>query len=115
MATPMGMLAAALVVTPFGLYEAGSALLDTQWLVAGLAVALLSSAVPYTLEMYALKHLPKDTFSILLSLEPAVGAIAGWIVLAERLSPGQWAAMGFIIAASMGSAWSAGKRTASDP
>jgi inner membrane transporter RhtA len=114
MATPMGMLAAALVVTPFGLYEAGSALLDTQWLVAGLAVALLSSAVPYTLEMYALKHLPKDTFSILLSLEPAVGAIAGWIVLAERLSPGQWAAMGFIIAASMGSAWSAGQRNASN-
>ncbi len=113
MATPMGMLAAALVVTPFGLYEAGSALLDTQWLAAGLAVALLSSAVPYTLEMYALKHLPKGTFSILLSLEPAVGAIAGWIVLAERLSPGQWAAMGFIIAASMGSAWSAGQRSAS--
>ncbi len=112
MATPMGMLAAALVVTPFGLYEAGSALLDTQWLVAGLAVALLSSAVPYTLEMVALKHLPKNTFSILLSLEPAVGAVAGWIVLAERLSTGQWAAMGFIICASMGSAWSAGRQTA---
>ena len=110
MATPMGMLAAALVVTPFGLYEAGSALLDTQWLAAGLAVALLSSAVPYTLEMVALKHLPKNTFSILLSLEPAVGAVAGWIVLGERLSPGQWAAMGFIITASMGSAWSAGHR-----
>lgn len=112
MATPMGMLAAALVVTPFGLYEAGSALLDTQWLAAGLAVALLSSAVPYTLEMYALNHLPKHTFSILLSLEPAVGAIAGWIVLAEQLSLGQWAAMGFIICASMGSAWSAGRSAA---
>lgn len=112
MATPMGMLAAALVVTPFGLYAAGSTLLDTQWLAAGLAVALLSSAVPYTLEMYALNHLPKHSFSILLSLEPAVGAIAGWIVLAERLSLGQWAAMGFIICASMGSAWSAGRSTA---
>ncbi len=112
MATPMGMLAAALVVTPFGLYEAGSALLDTQWLAAGLAVALLSSAVPYTLEMYALNHLPQHTFSILLSLEPAVGAVAGWIVLGESLSPGQWAAMGFIICASMGSAWSAGRSSA---
>ncbi|PUE33327.1 EamA family transporter [Limnohabitans sp. Jir72] len=115
MATPMGMLAAALVVTPFGLYEAGSALLNTQWLAAGLAVALLSSAVPYTLEMVALQHLPKNTFSILLSLEPAVGAVAGWVVLAERLSPSQWAAMGFIITASMGSAWSAGQRSASSP
>lgn len=110
MATPMGMLAAALVVMPFGLYEAGSALFDTRWLAAGLAVALLSSAVPYTLEMYALKHLPKNTFSILLSLEPAVGALAGWIVLAEHLSVEQWAAMAFIISASMGSAWSAGRR-----
>ena len=116
MATPMGMLAAALVVTPFGLYQAGSALLDTQWLAAGLAVALLSSAIPYTLEMYALNHLPKHSFSILLSLEPAVGALAGWVVLSERLSMGQWAAMGFIICASMGSAWSAGRRvTASIP
>ena len=112
MATPMGMLAAALVVTPFGLYEAGSALLNTQWLAAGLAVALLSSAIPYTLEMYALNHLPQHTFSILLSLEPAVGAVAGWIVLGESLSPGQWAAMGFIICASMGSAWSAGRSSA---
>ena len=60
--------------------------------------------------MYALNHLPQHTFSILLSLEPAVGAIAGWIVLGESLSPGQWAAMGFIITASMGSAWSAGRR-----
>ena len=115
MATPMGMLAAALVVTPFGLVEAGSALLDTQWLAAGLAVALLSSAVPYTLEMYALNHLPKHTFSILLSLEPAVGAMAGWIVLSEHLSLGQWAAMGFIICASMGSAWSAGRGASISP
>lgn len=110
MATPMGMLAAALVVTPFGLYEAGSALLNTQWLVAGMAVALLSSAIPYTLEMYALNHLPKNTFSILLSLEPAVGALAGWVVLSERLSASQWASMAFIIGACMGSAWSAGQR-----
>ncbi len=110
LATPMGMLAAALVVTPFGLYEAGSALLNTQWLAAGLAVALLSSAIPYTLEMYALNHLPKNTFSVLLSLEPAVGAVAGWVVLSERLSTSQWAAMAFIICACMGSAWSAGRR-----
>jgi len=109
MATPMGMLAAALVVTPFGLYEAGSALLNTQWLAAGLAVALLSSAIPYTLEMYALNHLPKNTFSILLSLEPAVGALAGWLVLSESLTALQGLAIVMVMTASMGTAWSAGR------
>lgn len=109
LATPMGMLAAAVLVLPIGVAQAGAALLDTRWLLAGLAVAVLSSAIPYTLEMYALRHLPKRTFSILLSLEPAVGAVAGWIVLAERLSLQQVLAMAFIMAASMGAAWSAGR------
>ena len=110
LATPMGMLAAAVLVLPIGVAQAGAALLDTRWLLAGLAVAVLSSAIPYTLEMYALRHLPKRTFSILLSLEPAVGAVAGWIVLAERLSLQQMLAMAFIMAASMGAAWSAGRQ-----
>ena len=109
LATPMGMLAAAVLVLPIGVAQAGAALLDTRWLLAGLAVAVLSSAIPYTLEMYVLRHLPKRTFSILLSLEPAVGAVAGWIVLAERLSLQQMLAMAFIMTASMGAAWSAGR------
>ena len=113
MATPMGMLAAALVVAPIGIAHAGSALLDPQWLAAGLAVALLSSAVPYALEMFSLNHLPKNTFSILLSLEPAVGALAGWLVLAESLTLFQGLAIAMVMAASMGTAWSAGRsRTA---
>lgn len=109
MATPLGMLAAALVVAPIGVLHAGSALFDPQWLLAGLAVALLSSAIPYALEMFALNHLPKNTFSILLSLEPAVGALAGWLVLSERLTPFQGLAIGMVMAASMGTAWSAGR------
>jgi len=109
MATPMGMLAAALVVAPIGIVHAGSALLDPQWLAAGLAVALLSSAVPYALEMFSLNHLPKNTFSILLSLEPAVGALAGWLVLAESLTLFQGLAIALVMAASMGTAWSAGR------
>ena len=113
MATPMGMLAAAVLVLPIGIAQAGVALFDTRWLLAGLAVAVLSSAIPYSLEMYALNHLPKRTFSILLSLEPAVGAVAGWIVLAEHLSLQQVLAMGFIMAASMGAAWSAGRENGS--
>ncbi len=109
MATPMGMLAAALVVAPIGVWHAGSALLNPQWLMAGLAVALLSSAIPYALEMFSLNHLPKNTFSILLSLEPAVGALAGWLVLAEHLTLAQGVAIGLVMAASMGTAWSAGQ------
>lgn len=110
MATPMGMLAATLVVAPVGIFHAGAALLDTRWLLAGLAVALLSSAIPYALEMFALNHLPKNTFSILLSLEPAVGALAGWLVLAEHLTVLQGLAIAMVMAASMGTAWSAGRR-----
>ena len=111
-ATAMGMLAAALVVVPVGLTQAGPGLLRLEWLWPGLVVAALSSALPYALEMYALEHLPKRSFSILLSLEPAVGAVAGWIMLSESLHVQQWLAIAFIMAASMGSAWSVRGRPA---
>jgi inner membrane transporter RhtA len=68
----------------------------------------------YSLEMYSLKHLPKQTFSILLSLEPAVGALAGWLVLSEKLSAQQLGAIGLIMVASMGSAMTAGQRNIKD-
>ena len=113
-ATPMGMLVAALLVTPVGISVAGSSLLNPEWMLAGLGIALLSSAIPYSLEMYSLKHLPKQTFSILLSLEPAVGALAGWLVLSEQLSTQHLGAIGLIMAASMGSAMTAGQRTIAD-
>jgi inner membrane transporter RhtA len=109
-ATPMGMLVAAMVVTPFGINVAGASLLNVGWMLMGLGIALLSSAIPYSLEMYSLKHLPKQTFSILLSLEPAVGAVAGWLVLSEQLSTQQVTAIALIMAASMGSAMTAGQR-----
>ena len=113
-ATPMGMLVAALLVTPVGISVAGSSLLNPEWMLAGLGIALLSSAIPYSLEMYSLKYLPKQTFSILLSLEPAVGALAGWLVLSEQLSTQQLGAIGLIMAASMGSAMTAGQRKITD-
>mgnify|MGYP000735848244 CR=1 FL=1 len=105
-ATPLGMLAAALVVVPVGLMQSGTGLLRLEWLWPGLVVAALSSALPYALEMYALNHLPKRSFSILLSLEPAVGAVAGWLMLSEVLNAPQWLAIAFVMTASMGSAWS---------
>ena len=110
MATPMGMLIATLVVAPVGLTVAGGALFDGHLLLTALVVALVSSAVPYSLEMYALQHLPKHTFSVLLSLEPAVGAMAGWLVLSEQLSVQQLLAMGLIMAASIGCAYNAKRR-----
>ncbi|MFM7024762.1 MAG: EamA family transporter [Limnohabitans sp.] len=105
-ATPVGMLAAALIVVPVGLAQSGIGLLRLDWLWPGLVVAALSSALPYALEMYALNHLPKRSFSILLSLEPAVGAVAGWVLLSEVLSAAQWLAIALVMTASMGSAWS---------
>ncbi len=105
-ATPMGMLFATAVVLPVGLAGSDGALLRLEWLWPGLVVAALSSALPYALEMYALRHLPKRHFSILLSLEPAVGALAGWLILAEALNVQQGLAIALIMAASMGSAWS---------
>jgi inner membrane transporter RhtA len=71
--------------------------------VAGIGVALLSSAIPYTLEMIALKELPARTFGILMSLEPAVAALAGLVFLHEVLTPRQWLAVVLVIAASAGS------------
>jgi inner membrane transporter RhtA len=70
-------------------------------------VAILSSAVPYSLEMVALKRLPAHTFGILMSMEPAVAALSGLIFLSEKLSVFQWVALGLIILASAGSTMSA--------
>ncbi|MBY4898596.1 DMT family transporter [Cupriavidus sp. AU9028] len=101
-ATSLGLLMAALVVSPFGIAHAGTALFSPTLLLAGLAVGILSSAIPYSLEMVALKRLPRRTFGILLSMEPAMGALAGLVMLHESLSPTQWLAIGCIIAASVG-------------
>ena len=98
----LGMSTAALVILPFGVSTAGVALLAPSVLLLGLGVALVSSALPYSLEMIALRHIPKRTFGVLLSVEPAIGAVAGMVLLHEQLSPLQWLAIACIIAASIG-------------
>jgi inner membrane transporter RhtA len=103
-----GMLAAALFTVPVGALHAGPALLAPSVLVAGLGVALLSSALPYSLEMVALRRLPRRVFGILVSASPAVSALAGWLVLGERLHPLQWLAIGLVMLASAGGAWGGG-------
>lgn len=112
-ATALGMLAAALVVAPIGVLRAGPRLLQSHLWPLALAVAVFSSALPYSLEMHALRRLPARTFGILMSLEPALAALAGLVMLRERLSLAQGAAIACIIAASAGSAWTA--RPASPP
>jgi inner membrane transporter RhtA len=99
-AVALGMTTAALIVVPIGAVVAGAALLAPHTLLVGLVVALLSSAIPYSLEMVALKHIPPRSFGILLGLEPAVGALAGVVLLSERLPPVQWLAIGLVVLAS---------------
>jgi inner membrane transporter RhtA len=94
-----GMLAASVFIVPIGASYAGSALLSPFVLMAGLAVAVLSSAAPYTLEMIALRRLPRRVFGILVSSSPAVAALAGFVVLGERLSGVQWLGIALVILA----------------
>jgi inner membrane transporter RhtA len=104
-----GMLVAALFTVPVGISQAGSALFSLQVLGGGLTVALLSSILPYSLEMMALSRLPRRVFGILVSAGPAVGALAGFFVLGEVLTVTQWLAIGMIVAATAGSAATAGR------
>lgn len=98
----LGMSTAAVVILPFGVASAGTSLLAPSVLLLGLVVALVSSALPYSLEMIALRHIPERTFGVVLSAEPAIGAVAGLFLLHEQLGGPQWFAIACIVAASVG-------------
>ena len=100
----LGTWVAALLVLPVGLWQAGGSLFSVDLLPIALGVAVLSSALPYSLEMVALTRLPARTFSILMSLEPAIAALSGLLFLGEQLGWNQWLAIGAIILASAGAA-----------
>jgi inner membrane transporter RhtA len=87
---------------PFGIADAGSNLLVPRLLAVGLAVAVLSSVIPYTLEVEALRRLKPNVFGVLMSLEPAVAALAGFILIGQDLSALDVAAMALVITASIG-------------
>jgi inner membrane transporter RhtA len=105
-AVTWGTSVGALLAIPFGVAHAGTALLSPSLLPYAAGVALLSSALPYSLEMVALTRLPARTFSTLLSLEPAIAALAGVALLGEHLSALQWLAIAAIIVAAAGTALS---------
>ena len=101
-ATALGMVIAAGVFVPIGVARAGPSLFSLNILPSGLLLALLSSAIPYSLEMVALTRLPVRAFGALMSLEPAIGALAGAAVLGEHLTPIQWVGIAAVILASLG-------------
>ena len=103
----LGLSVAALAVLPFGIWQAGSALLDPTILLFGLGVAAVSSAIPISLEMVALKRLPQEAFGVMISLEPAVAALLGLLLLDEHLQALQWLAIAITMLAAAGSAMTA--------
>jgi inner membrane transporter RhtA len=109
--TALGMVVSSLFIVPIGFAQNGSALLSPAILASGCAVALISSALPYSLEMIAMPKIPTRTLGVLLSLDPALGALAGFLLLHEHLSWLQWTAIACIMVASAGSA-SADRTTA---
>jgi inner membrane transporter RhtA len=98
----VAMVAGAVVIAPFGVSQAGSELLRPELLAAGAAVALASSVIPYSLDLEALRLLPANVFGVLMSLEPAVAALAGLVVLGQDLGAREWAAITLVVVASAG-------------
>ncbi|CAH0280294.1 DMT family transporter [Chryseobacterium sp. Bi04] len=101
-AVTTGMLFASLVIIPFTIWDGAVFNLTPTLFIKGLGVAILSSALPFSLEMMALKRLPAKTFSILMSLEPAFAAFSGLLFLSESLTFLQWISIACVIAASIG-------------
>ncbi|MFS2007552.1 EamA family transporter [Duganella sp. CT11-25] len=95
-----GMLAASLFILPVGAWYSGAVLLTPNYMLIGLAIAVMSSALPYTLEMLSMRSLSSRTFSMFSSAAPAISALAGLAVLGEQLTLTQWLAIASIVTAS---------------
>jgi inner membrane transporter RhtA len=110
----LAMTAGALIALPFGIVSAGAALLRPDLLALGAAVAILSSTIPYALELIALRRLPAAAFAILMSLAPATAAFAGWLLLGQELLWMEIVGIALVILASIGAVRSA-SRAAAEP
>lgn len=104
LAVTVGMMFAALAVLPVGIAEGNLPAMTPYLLLLSITLAVFSSVLPFSLEMQALRSLPSRTFSILMSLEPAAAALAGWLLIGEHLEFGQWMAVLCIVIASCGAA-----------
>jgi inner membrane transporter RhtA len=111
-AVAVGMTIAAVTITPYALAVSGIEKFGFHLLVPCIGMAVLSSALPYALEMKALRLLPNRTFSILMSLEPVIAALCGLVLLGEQLTRAQWAAVGLVVIASAGATSSVTSRAA---
>jgi inner membrane transporter RhtA len=98
------MVLGAILITPWGIISAGHHLREPQLLGAAVGVGLLSSALPWSMELEALRRLPTHVFGVVLSLEPAVAALAGFVFLHEHLRPRAWLAIALVVLASAGAA-----------
>jgi inner membrane transporter RhtA len=98
----MASLVAAVVITPVGVAAGGTALLRPGIVLTGLGIGLLSSIIPYSLEMEALRRIPPRVFGIWMSLEPAVAALVGLLLLGQALAVREWVAMGCVMIACAG-------------
>jgi inner membrane transporter RhtA len=103
----VAMIVAALAVTPAGLLAGGRSLLRPGVLATGAVIGLLSSIIPYSLELETLRRVPPKVFGIWMSLEPAIAALVGLVMLGQSLSLLEWAAIGCVTVASAGAALSA--------
>lgn len=101
--TALGMIFAAIVVLPFGIFLNGPEMTQVSLLPMALGIAVLSSAIPYSLEMKAMQNIPAKTFGILMSLEPVVAVAMGFVILKETLQTSHWIAIACIVTASVGS------------
>ena len=100
----IAMVVATVPLAPVGIAEGGSQLLVPEVLLAGVAVGVLGSAIPYALELEALRAMPVGVFGVMMSLEPAVAALAGFLVLDEGLVTRELVAIALVVAASAGAA-----------
>ena len=100
----LAMCFAAVLVLPFGVAQAGGSLLGREALVVGAAVGLLSTAIPYSLELEALRRIEPHVFGVLMSLEPAAAALAGLVILGQQLAARELVGIVLVMAASMGAA-----------
>jgi inner membrane transporter RhtA len=98
----LAMTVGALLALPFGIVDAGGALLRIDLVALGAAVAVLSSTIPYALELFALRRLPAAAFAILMSLAPATAALAGFVLLGQHLTWLELVGIALVIVASIG-------------